>query len=133
MPAMQEKVCSKIPERVSVRLLLSHWHPGVCSDSGDGDDAACIKEYPAEAGLTLVPLGMHAPMMALVRLPDNISGGKGSRKTSTDAKEVQDYLYSNKVEVPIKCVCGILYARVSCHIYNTADEFERLARVALKY
>ena len=80
MPAMQEKVCSKIPEMVSVRLLLSHWHPGVCSDSGDGDDAACIKEYPSEAGLTLVPLGMHAPMMALVRLPDNISGGREHEK-----------------------------------------------------
>ena len=119
--------------REGVRLLLSHWHPGVCSDSGEGADAVCVEEYSAEAGLTLVPLDMHAPMMALVRLPDNISGGKGTRKTSTDAKQVQDFLYSNKVEVPIKCVGGVLYARVSCHIYNTVDEFERLARVALKY
>ena len=120
-----------------VQILASYWHPGVCSDKGD---ASCVEKHSAEAGLTLVPLEMHAPMMALVRLPDRISGGdKGTSsavmgpKTSTDAKRVQDFLYSHNVEVPIKCVCGVLYARVSCHVYNTADEFERLALAALKY
>ncbi|KAL7533782.1 hypothetical protein ACHAXR_005444 [Thalassiosira sp. AJA248-18] len=119
-----------------VRILVSHWHPGVCSDNGDQADAHCVEKNSAEAGLTLVPLDMHAPMMALVRLPVNIGGLPRvdiEQKTSTDAKHVQDFLYSHNVEVPIKCISGALYARVSCHVYNTADEFERLARAALKY
>ena len=132
--------------REGIRILCSHWHPGVDSSCLDDDDGG----NSAEAGLTLVPLGMHAPTMALVRLPDRTSGecgrlfgggarpssssdGGGGRKTSADAKRVQDYLYGRRVEVPVKCVRGILYVRVSCHLYNTADEFDRLGRVALEY
>ena len=115
-----------------VRILISHWHADT--------DALCVEKHSAEAGLTLVPLDMHAPMLALVRLPDHISGeAKGTsssamkRKISTDAKRIQDFLYSHNIEVPIKCVCGVLYARISCHLYNTADDFERFAQVSLKY
>ena len=103
-----------------VRILVSHWNGE--DESNNLDD------------FTLVPLDMHAPMMALVRLPDDTSGiSSKERKTSTDAKRLQDYLYDNHVEVPIKCVNGILYARVSCHVYNDGKEFERLAEVALEY
>ena len=140
--------------REGVRILCSHWHPDV--------DASCLYDEDddsgrnsAEAGLTLVPMGMHAPTMALVRLPDRTSGGGrmgvagdrangqhtsssnsgaeggDDRKTSTDAKRVQDFLYGRGVEVPVKCVRGVLYVRVSCHMYNTADDFDRLGRVAL--
>jgi len=143
--------------REGVRILCSHWHPDIdasCLYDDNDDDSG---RNSAEAGLTLVPMGMHAPTMALVRLPDRTSGGGmmgvvgdratrhhpstsnngaeggDDRKTSTDAKKVQDYLYGRGVEVPVKCVRGVLYARVSCHIYNTADEFDRLGRVALKY
>ena len=77
---------------------------------------------------------MHAPMMALVRLPDDVSGmSSKERKTSTDAKRLQDYLYDHNIEVPIKCINGVLYLRVSCHTYNERSEFERLAEVALEY
>ena len=126
-----------------VRILISHWHPGVCSDKGDSADTACILKNSAEARVTLVPLGMHAPMMALVRLPVKISGGGNdnnpssatttTRKTSTHAKKVQDFLYSQNVEVPVKCIRGVLYVRISCHVYNTVEEFETLGRIALKY
>jgi len=119
-----------------VRILLSRWHPGACSDGGDGADASCVEKHSAEAGLTLVPLEMHAPQMALVRLPNHISGGgegtSSEQRNSTDAKRVQDFLYSHNIEVPIKCIRGVLYARISVHVYNTADEFERLALAALK-
>ncbi|KAK1735147.1 L-cysteine desulfhydrase-related protein [Skeletonema marinoi] len=118
-----------------IRILIQHWHPGVCSGGGDNADMASIEQNSAEAGLTLVPLQLHAPMMALVRLPDHLSGSavanKSDRKTSTDAKRVQDYFYSCRVEVPVKCVRGVLYCRVSCHVYNRAEDFETLARVAL--
>ena len=43
-----------------VRILVSHWHGE--DESNNLDD------------FTLVPLEMHAPGMALVRLPDDISG-----------------------------------------------------------
>ena len=134
--AAREEVRTNLRE--GIRILRSHWHPHV--------DESCLYDdggrNSAEAGLTLVPLGMHVPTMALVRLPDRISGGvwrvkssnEGSdRKTSTDAKKVQDYLYGCGIEVPVKCVRGVLYARVSCHLYNSADEFDLLGRVALKY
>ena len=107
-----------------VRILISKWHPEIRSL---GDEHS--------AGLTLVPLETHAPMMALVQLPLDISGANKSsneRMNSTDAKRVQDFLYSQNIEVPVKCVRGLLYARVSCHLYNTAEEFECLANSILK-
>ena len=126
-----------------VRILISHWHPGVCADRGVDADASCVLKHSSEAGLTLVPMGIHAPMMALVRLPLSISGGSAGcletqsltcdPKNSTDAKKIQDFLYSQKVEVPVKCVRGVLFVRVSCHLYNSAQEFETLANAILKY
>ena len=119
-----------------IRILIQHWHPGVCSGGGDDADMTCIEQNSAEAGLTLVPLHLHAPMMVLVRLPDHLSGridlNNNDRKTSTDAKRVQDYLYSRNCEVPVKCVRGVLFCRVSCHLYNTAEDFDRLGRIALE-
>lgn len=126
-----------------VRILISRWHSGVCSGGGDDADLSVVLKHSAEAGLTLVPMDMHAPMMALVRLPLGISGGEqgsldsqrslNERKSSTDAKKVQDFLFNEKVEVPVKCIRGVLFVRLSCHIYNTAREFERLADAVLKF
>jgi len=96
--------------REGVDILAAQWHPESVDDA------------------TLVPGGISAPMMTLVRLPDSISGAWNNRKTSTDAKQIQDFLYRQHIEVPIKCVRGVLYARVSCHLYNCGEEFDRLAR-----
>ena len=67
--------------------------------------------------------------MALVRLPlvfdDN--------STSEDAKQIQDYLFQKHVEVPVKCIEGKLYVRVSCHAYNKQSDFEALGRSILQY
>jgi isopenicillin-N epimerase len=115
-----------------LHTLISKWHPEVSEDNKDDLDVSSILKKSVEAKLTLVPLEMHAPMMALVRLPDHMSGCSVDKKTSTDAKRIQDILYSQNVEVPVKCIRGVLYARVSCHLYNTADEFEILAKVPLK-
>ena len=110
-----------------VRILIQHWYPGVSNGDEDEDSLSWV-----ESGLILVPLHLHAPMMALVRLPDhlNIDTNSSGRKTSTDAKRIQDYFYSCNVEIPVKCVRGVLYCRVSCHLYNTAGDFETLAHVA---
>jgi len=78
---------------------------------------------------TLAPLQFHSPMMALVRLPDKLQRrqGKEAASTSTDAKRLQDYLYDRRIEVPIKCVRGELFVRISCHVYNQLKEYRRLA------
>ena len=67
--------------------------------------------------------------MALVRLPGGLCGGIMNKKTSMDAKRLQDFLFDNNIEVPIKAINGTLYTRVSCHIYNTIEEFDRLGKV----
>ena len=100
--------------REGVRILASQWHPESSSDD-----------------VTLVPSDMSAPMMTLIRLPESMCGAWNNRKTSTNAKKIQDFLYRQRIEVPIKCVRGVLYARVSCHLYNHGEEFYRLARALM--
>jgi selenocysteine lyase/cysteine desulfurase len=35
--------------------------------------------------------------------------------------------HEHKIEVPVKCLEGRLYLRVSAHIYNTLDQYQHLA------
>mmetsp|Transcript_20234 Transcript_20234/g.58523 ORF Transcript_20234/g.58523 Transcript_20234/m.58523 type:complete len:509 (-) Transcript_20234:70-1596(-) len=106
----------------AVKTLASCWHCEV------KDEADLV-----EAGVTIVPVSLLSPM-ALVLLPKPICGNTYTdRKTSADAKEIQDFLFHNMIEVPIKCVNGVLYVRVSSHIYNTTEEYEHLGRVILSY
>jgi selenocysteine lyase/cysteine desulfurase len=37
--------------------------------------------------------------------------------------------HEHAIEVPVKCLEGRLYVRVSAHIYNTIDQYQHLARV----
>lgn len=77
----------------------------------------------------LAPLALHSPMMALVRLPEKL---QSSPSTSDQAKAIQDFLYDHFIEVPIKCINGVLYVRISCHVYNEIDEYDRLAHAILQ-
>ena len=78
---------------------------------------------------TLAPMSIHSPM-ALVKLPVSINSAEA---TSEDAKHIQDFLYHHRIEVPIKCIQGELYVRLSCHIYNALPEYERLGQVMVQY
>lgn len=41
---------------------------------------------------------------------------------------MQEYLHhEHKVEVPIKCLEGRLYTRISAHIYNDIDDYAKFA------
>ena len=117
LPAIRTGIRINLIE--GVLILCSYWHPNGI--------------YYNSSSLTLVPIHLSAPTMTLVRLPDTISGNNNSRKTSTDAKRIQDYLYQNNIEVPIKCIRGVLYVRISCHVYNTSDDFDRLGQILMKY
>jgi selenocysteine lyase/cysteine desulfurase len=100
---------------------------------------------------TLVPLTLCSNM-ALVCLPADAPPGAGAAMpappatadaaellqrqppicdgscTSADAKEWQDWLHFRAaVEVPVKCIQGCLYVRITAHIYNEARDYEVLA------
>lgn len=104
-----------------VECLVNHWH-----------DSSCSKDDWMLAGVTMVPTCLISPM-ALVRLPSNISGNQFNKKTSDHAKNIQDFLFDNNVEVPIKCINGELFVRLSCHVYNELEDFDCLGKVLLKY
>lgn len=111
----------------AVDMLAHLWHP------------PSVKEADlANGGIVLAPLSMHSPL-ALVRLPDSVfgrtgnGGAKNMDRTSADAKEMQDYLFANGVECPIKCINGVLYVRISSHIYNRPEEYEVLGRTVLGF
>ena len=110
--------------REAAQLLIRSWH-----SNNNRDD---WERY------LLVPWELHSPMMVLVRLPDNIQSlsqlpSQSPLSSSDDAKTVQDYLYDNFIEVPIKCIQGVLYVRISCHVYNEIHEYERLADTILQF
>lgn len=118
-----EKTRTKMQSNLitAIYTLASLWHDDV------NNEADLV-----EAGVTIAPMPLLSPM-ALVRLPSSICGNKDSnRKTSADAKAVQDFLYDNMIEVPIKCINGVLYVRISSHVYNTTEDIRRLGRVLLK-
>jgi selenocysteine lyase/cysteine desulfurase len=118
----------------AVQILADLWHSSFLASFSNEDDNQ--QEITlSTAGITIAPWSMHSPM-ALVRLPANINNvrkSSGSSRISADAKAVQDFLYNNFVECPIKCIGGILYARISCHVYNKPEDYERLGRVVLQF
>lgn len=102
----------------AVQTLVNIWHPNITDGKNHNDD----ENYYLDRKITIAPISMHSSM-ALVRLPDALCGNSSDPKTSSDAKFIQDYLYDNMIEAPIKCISGILYVRISCHIYNTSNEY----------
>ena len=135
--------CRDYAAALSVPAVLDHWESYV-GENGDMEKfhrtiQNKLKEATDLLGLSwhgnldrslLAPLEHHSPMMALVRLPESI---QSSPSTSAHAKAVQDYLYDNLIEVPIKCIRGVLYVRISCHVYNEIHEYQRLADTILKF
>lgn len=107
----------------AVQVLAELWHHGCPSDLWPGQ-------------VTIAPLQLCSPM-CLVRLPEPLCGQRHGTphitKTSSDAKQVQDFLYDNQVEAPIKCINGVLYVRISCHVYNELQDYERLGNVILQF
>lgn len=120
-----DAVRSKMRETTAeaVNVLAQLWHPSV----GEGDLVI--------SGITMAPLSMLSPL-ALVRLPEPLCGNGDDTtavRTSTDAKQVQDFLFANGVECPIKCINGKLYVRISSHIYNRREEYELMGRKVLEF
>jgi isopenicillin-N epimerase len=133
--------CRDYGAALSVPAVLDYWQekgvPQVQQDIRSNLHAAVellgLEWHGHSEGVTLVPLELHAPMMALVRLPSSMQQKGGAASTSEDAKRIQDFLFDQFIEVPIKCIEGVLYVRISSHVYNELDEYSRLAKVILTY
>jgi hypothetical protein len=68
--------------------------------------------------------------MLLVPLPDVVNGCSTVRSCADrEAFALQNALFARGVEVPVKAIEGRLYLRLSCHVHNSMDQFQRLARV----
>lgn len=104
-------------------LLAQQWH-------GMPKDMNALQKEGFRRGLLLAPHEewLNAPM-TLLRLPHYL---EKPGNTSDDAKRIQDFLYDNFVEVPIKCIEGKLYVRLSCYVYNRQEDFARLGNVLNK-
>ncbi|TYZ62267.1 hypothetical protein PybrP1_010235 [[Pythium] brassicae (nom. inval.)] len=98
----------------------------LCAAWGSADELARAQRFPAHK--------RHA--MRLVRLPRGavfgVDTSEAAVATSAHAKFVQDTLHhAHAIEVPVKCVDGALYVRISAHMYNSLADYARLARVVL--
>jgi hypothetical protein len=127
--------------RRGVHILACAWHahhtsaPAVSSDTTTTTKVD-TSSWPGVVTLVDFESSVVSSFMVLVQLPlflrfDDAQVGSPNY-TSVHAKMVQDYLFHHQIEVPIKCINGKLYVRVSCHIYNTLNDFEQLAHCLLK-
>lgn len=77
----------------------------------------------------LAPLEMHSSMCC-VSLPKKF---KKEHVKFEDGELIQNLLFHNhQIEVPIKCIDGELYVRISCHLYNNIEEYKKLAQAILQ-
>lgn len=100
-------------QRDATQLLCSRWGRSTHAPRVYYSHMACI-ELPYSAW----PAG-SAP-----------AAGAEPAATSVHSKLIQDTLhYVHNVEVPVKCLNGRLYVRISAGIYNVLADYERLANV----
>jgi len=78
--------------------------------------------------------GARVPTMTLVPLPDRVAGGIDTTKECSDSQAfaLQNALYELGIEVPVKCIGGRLYLRLSCHVHNDEDDYAHLAAAIKK-
>lgn len=70
--------------------------------------------------------------MALVPLPRKFRGvhTRSGKNTDKEAFQLQEWLHHNHlIEVPVKCQQGKLYLRLSAHVHNSMEDYEKLVQV----
>ena len=70
-------------------------------------------------------------VMTSVRLPESGEGQRLGPATEAQMLNVMNALYDRLIEIPVKILRGSLYVRVSCHIYNSIQDIERLRDAVL--
>lgn len=106
-----------------VRKNLLNDVEGLCRDSWrlQDIDFACPYTMRVSSPMRLIPL----PEIA-----KQVTTNKERNKTDGDAFALQEELHHKyRIEVPVKCLEGRLYVRLSAHCYNQRADFEHLVRV----
>jgi len=98
--------------------------PGALQRRRQGAAAAAAADEAAAAG--------EDGDSAAADAADDAAARYRGAATSCDAKRAQDALFARTVECPVKCVQGVLYARVSCAVYNVLEDYARLAAAGLE-
>lgn len=75
-----------------------------------------------------VPDDMCPPCMAVVHLPAELQGTK-TKEYANHVVKVLSHHY--KVMIAIEPIDGELWLRISCQIYNTKEDYERVAKALL--
>ena len=87
----------------------------------------------------LVEKNLCSTMMC-VKLPDvfvttvcRLERNQNNKLSYDNAEIVQNFFYyKHKIEVPIKCIQNDLYVRISCHVYNSLNDYIILANCILE-
>jgi len=74
------------------------------------------------------PAAMHGSMMA-IRLPESRQAGNATRDSARSLQS--EFMDRHRIAVAIMPIDGVLWARISAQIYNSAEDYERLIEVAL--
>lgn len=94
--------------------------------------ALIVEEWDIKPEDFAAPISMTRDSpMSLIPLPQ-IVAGRSTREgvTDKDAFGIQEELHhKHAIEVPIKCLEGKLYVRISAHIYNELKDYSHLATV----
>lgn len=88
-----------------------------------------------ELGLTplSIPPSMESPNLRLLKIP-GVPSGYSSKTNKVDVQRLERDIYQNDdIQTIFDLVDGALYLRISVQIYNTMDDFVRLASVLERY
>lgn len=83
-----------------------------------------------ENSFLLAPLEMHACMFCITFPPRFYLRSGEQQVTYEDGEKIQNKLFfKHRIEVPVKVVSNVMGCRLSFHLYNEYEEYERLAEV----
>ena len=102
----------------AVNLLMSEWNLA-------DEDMPCPLNMRSSSPMALVPLPKQLSQLKNTGLDIMESGA-----TDRHAYSLQELLHHKFfLEVPVKCLEGRIYVRISAHVYNTIDDYVKLAMV----
>ncbi|GBG24406.1 L-cysteine desulfhydrase [Hondaea fermentalgiana] len=123
--------CRDYAAALALPAVLDYWyeHDAILARSQAvslvQEARAMLEKRWATENLGLAAMGSEFTEipMTCVGLPVNLEHG-----SSADAHGLQERLYhTHKVECPVKEINGRLYLRISSHVYNCLDDYERVA------
>ena len=115
-------------EVVGPARIRAHMRETVRGAAVDCAEAWGVDAFPCGEGL------MSGPML-LVPLPDSAHGGGGNGGVCdyADAEALQNRLFAEGVEVPVKAIEGRLYVRISAHCHNERADYHALRDAVLRW